>query len=274
MISYLIDNNKNVLNYFYYFLFITYFILVFDGFVQYFYGSNLVGLPINGVRVSSFFGDELIMGSYLSRLFPLFFALFILRSNKSYIETFSFYILLILTYLMVFMSGERASFFFINLILFFCIFFIRQQKALRFLLLIFAISSVFFLAMNDSKYYKRFIQEPIKSFGLEKGSEEKYIFTPEHDSLYRTAWNMFVDRPIIGQGPKLFREKCSDKKFGEGMKTCDTHPHNFYIQILAETGIVGFYSYLVFCIFLSKVIQNAYRIILKKLQYSVIIKFV
>ena len=83
------------------------------------------------------------MGSYLSRLFPLFFALFILRSNKSYIETFSFYILLILTYLMVFMSGERASFFFINLILFFCIFFIRQQKALD-LLLIFAISSVFF----------------------------------------------------------------------------------------------------------------------------------
>ena len=111
------------------------------------------------------------MGSYLSRLFPLFFALFILRSNKSYIETFSFYILLILTYLMVFMSGERASFFFINLILFFCIFFIRQQKALRFLLLIFAISSVFFLAMNDSKYYKRFIQEPIKSFGLEKGKK-------------------------------------------------------------------------------------------------------
>ena len=76
---------------------------------------------------------------------------------------------------------------------------------------------------------------------------------------------MFVDRPIIGQGPKLFREKCSDKKFGEGMKPCDTHPHNFYIQILAETGIGGFlFLFGFFVFFLSKVIQNAYRIILKK----------
>ena len=265
MISYLIEKNKNILDYFYYFFIITFFILILDGFIQYFYGSNIVGYPIQGARISSFFGDELIMGSYLSRLFPLFFALFILRSNKSSIEMLSFYTILVLTYIMVFMSGERASFFFINLILFFCIFFMREQKITRLIVLISAISSVLYLVSSDAKYYKRFIQEPVKSFGLEQGSEQKYIFTPEHDSLYRTAWNMFVDRPIIGHGPKLFRKKCSEKKYSVGVKPCDTHPHNFYIQILAETGILGFlFLFSFFILLISKVVKNAWRVLLKK----------
>ena len=76
---------------------------------------------------------------------------------------------------------------------------------------------------------------------------------------------MFVDRPIIGHGPKLFRIKCNEKKFSEGVKPCDTHPHNFYIQILAETGIVGFlFLFGSFVYLISKIIQNAWRIIKKK----------
>ena len=55
----------------------TYAILICDGYYQYFNGENILGFKLSGVRVSSFFGDELIMGSYLSRLFPLLFALFL-----------------------------------------------------------------------------------------------------------------------------------------------------------------------------------------------------
>ena len=72
------------------------------------------------------------------------------------------------------------------------------------------------------------------------GDSKKYFFTPAHDSLIKTAWNMFLDKPILGHGPKLFREKCKDKKYAIGVKPCDNHPHNFYIQLLAETGILGF----------------------------------
>ena len=38
----------------------------------------------------------------------------------------------------------------------------------------------------------------------------------------------------------MFRIKCSDKKYQEDQFSCSTHPHNFYVQLLAETGLIGF----------------------------------
>ena len=80
---YLIDRDKSILTYFYYTLILCFSVLVIDGYIQYFTGINLSGFKILGIRVSSFFGDELIMGSYLSRLFPLLFALFLVKKNKN-----------------------------------------------------------------------------------------------------------------------------------------------------------------------------------------------
>ena len=46
-------------------------------------------------------------------------------------------------------------------------------------------------------------------------ARKNVIFTNGHETLYRTAFNMFLDRPIIGHGPKMFRVKCSDPKYSE-----------------------------------------------------------
>ena len=81
-IWYLIDKDKNILIYFYYALILCFSALVIDGYYQYFNRVNLFGFQITNIRVSSFFGDELIMGSYLSRLFPLLFALFLVKQKK------------------------------------------------------------------------------------------------------------------------------------------------------------------------------------------------
>ena len=54
-------------------------ILLVDGFIQFTFEKNLLGFELaEGPRVSSFFGDELILGSYVSRLLPILTGIFIL----------------------------------------------------------------------------------------------------------------------------------------------------------------------------------------------------
>ena len=55
--------------------------------LQKYFGHNIFGLVSpNSVRISSFFGDELILGSYLSRMLPIFFGflVYINFSKKIY----------------------------------------------------------------------------------------------------------------------------------------------------------------------------------------------
>lgn len=79
---FLLDSNKNLLKYLFYSFSFCFSILLIDGFVQFFLGSNMFGWPIIDTRISSFFKDELILGSYLSRLFPIFFAIMVFLNEK------------------------------------------------------------------------------------------------------------------------------------------------------------------------------------------------
>ncbi len=239
LIWYLIDKDKSILNYFYYALILSFFVLVIDGYYQYFTGSNILGFKISGIRVSSFFRDDLIMGSYLSRLFPLLFALFLVKKKKKY-EIYFIGLLFILVDILIFMSGERSAFFFLNLSTIFIIILIKEYQKFRLITFIIAIICVFILSLNSSKLSSRMFITPAKNMGLIESSKESVAFTPVHDSHFKTAYNMFKDKPLIGHGPKMFRIVCNDDKYATGVQPCATHPHNFYIQLLAETGIVGF----------------------------------
>ena len=238
-IWYLINKNKNILTYFYYSLVICFSVLVIDGYIQFFTENNLIGLKKSDLRISSFFGDELIMGSYLSRLFPLLFALFLIKKKQKY-EIYFIGLLFILVDVLIFMSGERSAFFFLNLSTVFIIILIKEYKKFRLITFLIAIICIFVLSLNSLKLSERMFEVPAKNMGLIKSSDSPVIFSREHDSLIKTAFNMFKEKPIFGHGPKMFRVKCKDEKYATGFSPCMTHPHNFYIQLLAETGIVGF----------------------------------
>jgi len=238
-IWYLIEKDKSILTFFYYALVLCFSALVIDGYIQYFTGVNLTGFKISGIRVSSFFGDELIMGSYLSSLFPLLFALFLVKKKQKY-EIYFIGLLFVLVDVLIFMSGERAAFFLLNLSTVFIIILIKEYQKFRLVTFIIAIICVLILSFNSSKLNERMFKGPAEDMGLVKSSKEAVIFSPQHDSLIRTAYNMFKDQPIFGHGPKMFRVICKDEKYATGITPCMTHPHNFYIQLLAETGIIGF----------------------------------
>ncbi len=239
LIWYLIDQNKNILTLFYYSLIFCFLVLAIDGYIQFFTGVNLSGFKILENRVSSFFGDELLMGSYLSRLFPLLFALFLIKKKQKY-EIYFIGILFILVDILIFMSGERASFFFLNLSTIFIIFLIKEYQKFRLVTFIIAIIFVLILSLNSPKLNERMFKGPAEDMGLVENSKDSVIFSKVHDSLIRTAYKMFKDRPFFGHGPKMFRIICEDEKYANVAISCLTHPHNFYVQLLAETGIIGF----------------------------------
>jgi len=254
LIWFLIEKDKNILKYFYYTLVICFSALVLDGYLQFFTGSNIIGLPKNGVRISSFFGDEFIMGSYLSRLFPLLFALFLVKEKYKY-EIYFIGILFILVDVLIYISAERTAFFFLNLSTLFIIVLIKNYQKFRLITFIIGLILIAVLTFSSDNLSNRMIKGPAKSMGFAKESQSKNIFTAGHDSLIKTALNMFKDKPILGHGPKMFRVVCKNKKYQIGVKPCDNHPHNFYVQLLAETGIIGFsflmisFFYVLYCAF-------------------------
>ena len=100
-------SNKNI-----FLLFISpILIILFDAIFQFLSGTNLLGFQIINGRISSFFNDELVLGSFLVRLWPIiiwgiFFFNIDLKKNFFYlIIFFSFYLI------SIYLSGERTSFF-------------------------------------------------------------------------------------------------------------------------------------------------------------------
>ena len=245
LIWYVLEQDKKILNYFYYALVISFLALIIDGYIQFFTGHNIVGFPYLENRVSSFFGDELIMGSYLSRLFPLLFALFIVKKKKK-LELYFMILFFLLLSGLVLISGERAAFFLYVLSFIFIVIFMKGYAKFRLIVPVGSIIVLIIIISSFDQVKIRMLSEPTSTIA-------KSIFTPQHDSLIRTAYNMFLDKPLVGHGPKMFRVICKDEKYAVGITPCMTHSHNFYVQLLAETGIIGFsflfsvFVYVLYC---------------------------
>ena len=61
-----------------------------------------------------------------------------------------------------------------------------------------------------------------------------------HEQHYISAFKMFLDEPIFGIGTNMFRYNVI-KQNTNIQKSHVVSPHQYFIQILAEQGIVGFY---------------------------------
>ena len=243
---YLLENNPKLIKYLFYSILICFLSLIIDGYIQYIFGKNLFGYKLyNEYRVSSFFGSELILGSYLARFFPILFGVFIFfnRSKKSKSILFLITIIFILSEGLIFLSGERLALFFMNLSAVYIILMLQDYKIYRLwtylasLILIIVLMNVF----PNSK--ERLIDQTIRDFTkntLEKTEETEkiYIFSKTHNDMYISAYRIFLDNKYFGVGPRQFRNNCKEYKVSS--YSCDTHPHNTYLELLSETGLFSF----------------------------------
>ena len=257
---------------------IVFVILIVDGYIQFFLKENILGWKIQGTRVSSLFKDELILGSYLARLLPIYFALLIFTNfEKKYFGYLIFFIIFVGIETLTFLSGERVAFFFINASTLMLILTMKNYKLFRLITLIASIFIIVLLINVYPKSSERIIHKTISQLGFEKIEsdekkeiieedivQKKYIFSIEHQNHYISAFRMFKDNILTGIGPRMFRYTCGIEKYNlwEG---CSTHPHNTYVQLLSETGIFGFiFIFLIFLYLIFNIIKHWILKIYKK----------
>jgi len=293
-IIYLIENVKNFYKFFFISIANTLLIVVFDSSIQFFTGMNLLGytIPSQYHYISGFFGEEKILGSFFVRLLPifLFFYFIIFKDNilNNVILIFIFFTSLFVAVI----SGERSSV--LLVILFYvCLVTSLSRMILFRLSIVFFSISIFSLILfftikiienpnylqvtdNNSPYKKyeklltRNIKQTVNQLGLREN--KNYYFSKVHQSHYDSALKMFNDNMFFGQAPKMFRVLCKEQKYHSIYGTnqynklvhCSTHPHNTYIQLLAETGIIGFSFPFLFFLFISfQLFRNLYFKIIK-----------
>ena len=93
----------------------------------------------------------------------------------------------------------------------------------------------------------------LKELGIKKWNidlhdkdRNRIDFLPQHMTYIIVSYEMFKDKKLLGHGNKSFSFKCNEYKINQA--SCSSHPHNTYIQILAENGIFNFIiiSYVLF----------------------------
>ena len=256
-IWFLIENKNNFIKLFFYFFIFTYSLALLDGYVQFFFNNGIFGIEAyESDRLALPFNDKMILGGFLSRLFPLLLALLIFISFKrseSQVYYLLIFSLMVLTDILVYLTGERTALVIMIIATIATILFIKRFRLIRLFALFFAIIVIISVTISSSSLKERNITQTIEQLNLTNELNEINYLSQQHEDHIQSAWLMFLDKPIFGNGPNSFRILCSLDKYDVNGNACSTHPHNLYIQLLAETGIFGFLFILV-C--LSYVLKN------------------
>ncbi|WP_440634179.1 O-antigen ligase family protein [Candidatus Pelagibacter sp. HIMB1485] len=280
-----LNEDDRFIKYFFYCIFICFFALTLDGIYQYFNTENIFGWKSSS-RTSSFFGEEKILGSYLSRLWPIFFGLSILILNQRDKIFYLSILLFILTEVIIFLSGDRTAFFYLNLSAIFIIIFSKKLYKLRLFTLIISIILLVLISLIKPTAKERVIDRTLKEMNLNsifqdtnsstnknqnqnQNQNQIYIFTKQHTTYYLTAYKMYLDNKFLGVGVKNYRNFCNNKNYASGKAPCSNHPHNTYVQILSETGLIGF-SFLFFLLiyFIKYVLKHAFLKFSKRYYFN------
>jgi O-antigen ligase len=236
--------------------FIIILLFCFDIYFQFFFRVNIFGVEQHEAgRLSGVLGDELVAGSFLAQIFaPVLGLIAFLIFFKKIKKINFFFLIFSLVYILLacLITGERMSFVFLTslfLILFFIVLFHKKQF-IKIFLLILLLFIIFISAFNFSK--------TVESRYKEFGSIVTNIYTSSWWKLYNSAYRLWLKKPFTGYGLKNYRVNCdlelTDINLKNPHQLCSTHPHNLYLELLSETGLIGLLFFLsFFFIFFKKI---------------------
>ena len=222
-------------------------------------GSDIFGNIKTSYKLSGPFGSEEIAGSYLQRfsIFSFFlFASYIGFKNKNkLIFILSVYFALI--FFSILISGNRMPT--ILFLLMFAVLFLYEKKLRKYTLLYILLSLILFIIIfkfspQITNYTLHFINRALEIFvslydvilGKELAVTNTYI------KEFYTGYNVWIENFFLGVGINAFHINCA-----KTISYCASHPHNYYLEILSELGIIGFF--LIVTIFTKALLMIDYK---------------
>ena len=247
MIAFSFFLNEKKLKIFFIILIIITSFIVFDGLFQWIFGRDIFGfVSESDVRLTGIFKNEYILGSFLSKVAPVIISLYFIfyypKSINLFLILFFFIIIVILA------SGDRSAFINFFLLITFIFLFLNISK--RYLLYFLACMSIILLSFykfDDS--FKSRVERTIDRLDF----KYSIIHTEDHRGIYESSLYLYKENKIFGIGTNNFRNKCEKRN----IEICNNHPHNYYIQLLTENGIIGILSlFVLFGLLIKRLIYH------------------
>jgi len=204
-LAYLLNKIEDLSRIILFSLIICYAVLLLDSAYQFVTGFNVLGYKATD-RISSFFGEKLVMGSFVSRTLPI--ALSILFFVKiRFTELFKVFIIFV-SGILVYLSAERLAFayYLITLIFFILINFSKKKLFITVLFFFFTLLILFHVKPNS---FDRLFFQTVK----QSKQTSYYGFSYRHELHFITAFNLFNDSKLFGHGLKSFRYLCGLKNY-------------------------------------------------------------
>jgi len=226
---------------------LTFLLITLDIIFEIIFGFNTIGnfTTLEG-RISSFFGDELVAGAFFCSFGLIFVSYLVTKNNNNIIIA----IIIITMILISFLIGERSNFIkFVSMALVFYFLILKKNLIQKLLTLIFLLICISAVIVQNQEYKYRYIDQ-IKSLYKANGIIT-YFKKSKYGAHQNAAYKIFVNYPIFGVGIKNFRIVSSDKKYEnkEYLATTyrqSTHPHQIHLELLSETGLFGYITFVIF----------------------------
>jgi len=253
-INYYFNESGKYINYIFTIWTIIFFIISFDLIFEYIFGFNTLGFKsyMPG-RLSGFFNQELKIGHLYSAiiLICLSFIHIFLSEQKNQnkfinykIKNSIFYLLFILFLFISLVIGERSNF--IKTLLMtipFLFLFNKKDFGKKLMSILITIAILFTVMFKNEKFEDRFWKlffKPLMNNPIELVSNSSY------GSHYKVALEVFNNNMIVGVGLKNYRKEVVKDGYSSN---ASIHPHQIHFEILSETGLLGYFSFLIFFIF-------------------------
>tara|TARA_B100001057_G_scaffold391074_1_gene399197 strand:+ start:806 stop:2134 length:1329 start_codon:yes stop_codon:yes gene_type:complete len=237
---------------------------------QFLNGKDIFGFEGRGRKLSGPFGDELIAGGFIQRFFLFSFfviPLFFKNSNVYKYNKYLIFVIFLIFFLGIVLSGNRMPFMIFTIMIFFLLIVEKQTRKFLLPFLIFFFISFYTLFKSNivvKNNFLNFFDQIYRTTNLVINKDFFNKNSPQYLKEFSTFYETWLMNKYIGGGIKNFRYYCHERpNIDRNVKfVCNMHPHNYYLEILTETGILGF-------IIISFVFFNILFLSFKK-KYSLI----